>query len=293
MENQASTVFNDGISGTGAELMVYRDKDGLPVTYNAASDQLGEQMTPDELSMLWHEILSPLTVIKGYTSTLLELNNVVSEEQKKQYLRGIESASNRMMKILENLRDVAQLKEHKRLNARLISLPDIIQQIITEIQSQTSKHNIKITTADNPTRVRAEPDRISQVLTNLLTNAVKYSPRGGDIEVTVRAIRDEIELSHVFGDTPGISLPSIVVSVIDHGIGLPDKDSQRVFERFYRVNNEVTRNTTGSGLGLYISKIIIESHNGSIWARKNRNGGSIFSFSLPIQESAVKVANSS
>jgi signal transduction histidine kinase len=293
MENQASTVFNDGISGTGAELMVYRDKDGLPVTYNAASDQLGEQMTPDELSMLWHEILSPLTVIKGYTSTLLELNNVVSEEQKKQYLRGIESASNRMMKILENLRDVAQLKEHKRLNARLISLPDIIQQIITEIQSQTSKHNIIITTADNPTRVRAEPDRISQVLTNLLTNAVKYSPRGGDIEVTVRAIRDEIELSHVFGDTPGISLPSIVVSVIDHGIGLPDKDSQRVFERFYRVNNEVTRNTTGSGLGLYISKIIIESHNGSIWARKNRNGGSIFSFSLPIQESAVKVANSS
>ena len=288
MDNKVPTGFNDGISGTSTDLMVYRDNDGLPVTYDATSDHLKEKMTPEELSVLWHEILSPLTVIKGYTSTLLDLSHIVSEEQRKQYLRGIESASNRMLKILENLREVSQSRESGRMKTRLISLPDVIQQIINEVQNQTSKHTIKIVTTDGLLPVRVEPERIEQVITNLITNAVKYSPQGGDIEVEIREIKNESELHGIYGDTPEVSLPSMVVSVIDHGIGLSEEHEEKIFERFYRVDNVVTKNAPGSGLGLYISKLIIESHGGSIWAGNDVHGGCIFSFSLPLNESTTK-----
>jgi signal transduction histidine kinase len=283
MKEQPSTIFNGGVSGTGTDLKVYRDNDGLPVTYDAANQPRG-RIIPDELSVLWHEILSPLTVIKGYTGTLLDLGNVISEEQKQKYLRGIESASNRMLKILENLRYISQGEELDLLMTHLISLPDLIRQIAAEMQSQTSKHMIKIATPEYLSPVRAEPERIEQVLTNLLTNAIKYSPEGGDIEIEVRVVQDEPELRSAFVSAPGVSLPSIIVSVIDHGSGIPETDLERIFQRFYRVNNRSVKSTPGAGLGLYISRKIVESHGGRIWAGNGYQGGSIFNFSLPLEE---------
>jgi two-component system sensor histidine kinase VicK len=284
METQPSAINGDGVSGTGIDLRVFRDNDGLPVTYDAASNQPREQIIPDELSMLWHEILSPLTVIKGYTGTLLDLGHVISEEQKQKYLRGIESASNRMLKILEDLRDITQLGEIDPLMTRLISLPDVLRQTTAEMQSQTSKHMIKITLAEHLSPVRAEPERIEQVLTNLLTNAIKYSPEGGDIEIKVRVVQDEPELRSTFASAPRVSLPAIIVSIIDQGLGIPETELERIFQRFYRINNRSVKSTPGAGLGLYISRKIVESHGGRIWAGNGYQGGSIFNFSLPLEE---------
>jgi signal transduction histidine kinase len=120
-------------------------------------------------------------------------------------------------------------------------------------------------------------------LVNLIQNAIKYSPSGGEIEVMVRTISKESELRDTYRNTPRLKLPAQIVSVIDHGPGIPEKELEQVFERFYRVNNERIKSTPGSGLGLYISKMIIESHGGSIWASNNPEGGSVFSFSLPLR----------
>ena len=88
----------------------------------------------------------------------------------------------------------------------------------------------------------------------------------------------------MFGDAPPVRLPCLITSVIDNGVGIPEAELDNIFERFYRVNNKLTRATQGVGLGLYICKIIVEAHNGRIWARNRLQGGSIFSFSLPVDE---------
>jgi signal transduction histidine kinase len=284
MDNRISTALTENANNTSTNLKVYQDKDGLPVIFNTDQNSLEKQMTPDELSILWHEILSPLTVIKGYTSTLLDLDHNITEEQKKKYLQGIESASNRMLRVLDNLRSASQFNNSDCLKDQLIFLPDVIQHAIIEIQHQTSSHKIMMLPSERLSMVRADPDKIEQVLINLIQNAVKYSPRGGEIEVIVRIVSKEVELRDIYGNTPHLKLPSQIVCVIDHGIGIPEKDLKRVFERFYRVNNETTNSTPGSGLGLYISKLIIESHGGSIWAGNNPSGGSIFNFSLPLRD---------
>ena len=269
----------DGASITPPE--VYADKDGLPVTYTAAH-ATEKKVKSDEISVLWHELLSPLTVIKGYISTLLELDYAITEDQRKQYLRGIESASNRVIRLLENLRDITRLEETDVLATRPISMVELIKQIVSEVQSQTTKHVIKVIPPARLPLVKADPEKIEQVLSNLLGNAVKYSPQGGDIEVEIRMVRTEQELAGSFVDAPSVKLPCLIVSVADTGICIPETELERIFERFYRVNSKLVRSTPGAGLGLYISRLIIEAHGGHIWARNRLQGGSVLSFSLPL-----------
>ncbi len=119
-------------------------------------------------------------------------------------------------------------------------------------------------------------------MTNLLVNAVNYSPKDGDIEVIVWQAHNEHELEEVMGEAPPAKFPCLIVSVTDSGIGIPEAELEHVFERFYRVDNRLTRVTSGSGLGLYICKTIVEAHGGQIWARSTLREGSTFSFSLPV-----------
>jgi signal transduction histidine kinase len=263
-------------------LRVYEDKYGIPVTYDASTQKQIKQAKPDDLSVLWHELLSPLTVIKGYTGTLLELNHAITETQREQYLRGIESANNRIIRLLENLRDISRLEENDALILHSISLPDMLRKIASETQFQSNRHFIKIFPAIRLPLVKADPDKIEQVISNLLGNAIKYSPKGGDIEGEIRLVRNEAELRRAFEDAPPLRLPSLVVSITDNGVGIPEVELDRVFERFFRVNNNSTRGIPGAGLGLYICKIIIEAHGGHIWARNRLQRGCVFSFSLPL-----------
>jgi signal transduction histidine kinase len=263
-----------------AGLQVYADKDGIPVMYDAATHK--QKTKSDDISVLWHELLSPLTVIKGYTSTLLELSHAITEEQKEQYLRGIESASNRVVRLLENLRDITRLEETDSMSIQIVSMPDLLRLSISEVHAQTNKHVIKLRPSPRLARVRVDPEKIEQVINNLLVNAIKYSPQGGDIEAEVCMVRSEQELRRMFGDTPQVRLPCLIVSIADTGIGIPEEELDRIFERFYRVKNKVTQAAPGAGLGLYICRIIVEAHGGHIWARNRLKGGSVFSFSLPL-----------
>jgi signal transduction histidine kinase len=267
-------------SATVPKMLV--DKDGLPVIFTA--NPAPEKKTrPDEISVLWHELLSPLTVIKGYISTLLELDYAITESQKKQYLRGIESASNRVIRLLENLRDITRLEEEDAPVTHPISLLDLINQIVTEVQSQTNKHIIKVVPTSRLPLVRVAPEKIEQVVSNLLGNAVKYSAQGGDIEVEVRLVHSEAELAELYGETPPVRLSCLVVSIADNGNGIPEGEQQQIFERFYRVNSKMVRSTPGAGLGLYICRLIVEAHGGHIWSANRAEGGAVFRFSLPLE----------
>jgi signal transduction histidine kinase len=119
---------------------------------------------------------------------------------------------------------------------------------------------------------------------NVLVNAAKYSPQGGDIEVSVRHVQDEDELVAILGEVSSVKLPCLIVAVRDSGVGIPEDELGRVFEKFYRVDNRLTRATSGAGLGLHICKLIVEAHGGHIWAKSKVGEGSTLSFSLPTEK---------
>jgi signal transduction histidine kinase len=287
--DQANHVLDSTVevpAGEGAKAPasgVFKDKHGLPVMYNVTPHEQKSKEKADTttISVIWHELITPLTVIKGYADTLLQFNDVITEEQKTQYLRGIDSASNRVMRLLENLRDITRLEETDSLSLVKISVPDLVRQLASEMQNQTTKHIIKLRPCARLPLVKADPDKIELVINNLLGNAAKYSPKGGDIDIEFKAVRSKQELKTLFGETPALKLPCIVTSVADSGVGIPQSELDHIFEKFYRVKSNFTKTTPGAGLGLYICKVIVESHGGHIWARNRANGGSIFLFSLP------------
>jgi signal transduction histidine kinase len=240
---------------------------------------------PDVISVLSHELLSPLTLIKGYAATLLQLGEAITEEQKRQYIRSIESAGNKLTSLLENFRDLSRLEAGTpNLVRELTSLPDLLRKTISNMQDQTTKHVLKLYLARPLPRVNVDRHKIEQLMTNLLSNAIKYSPQGGDIEVSVRHVRDEEELreSLGLGNETKTELPCLIVTISDTGIGIPDEDLENVFQKFYRANNRLTSTTSGAGLGLYICKIIVEAHGGNIWADSKIDKGSTFRFSIPV-----------
>jgi signal transduction histidine kinase len=268
---------------------IYQDRKRLPVMYEAAQGTTSVKPPKVEtniISVLWHELITPLTVIKGYASTLLQLEQAITEEQKQQYLRGIDSASNRVIRLLENLRDITRLEETDSIIMQRIPLLDLLRQTASEMQNQTSKHLIKILPCPRLPLVTADPEKIEMVLNNLLVNAVKYSPQGGDIELGLSMVRNEQEMTSMFPDAPPVNVPCLIVTVADTGIGVPEAELDRIFEKFYRVKNRLAPITPGAGLGLYICKIIVEAHRGRIWARNRLSSGSIFHFSLPLEKAA-------
>jgi signal transduction histidine kinase len=264
---------------------VYEDRNGLPVMYDVTPRERIDQAKTETntISVLWHELITPLTVIKGYAATLLQLNSVITEEQKEQYLKGIDSASNRVIRLLENLRDITKLEETNAITMQRIPILDLLRQVASEMQNQTTKHIIKLLPCARLPLVKADPEKIDMVINNLLVNAIKYSPQGGDIEVGVRVVSDTEELRKIYGDTPQVRLPCLIISIADTGVGIPEGELDQIFSKFYRVKNKLTRTTPGAGLGLYICKIIVEAHNGRIWARNKLQAGSVFHFSLPLE----------
>ena len=261
----------------------------IPTVPDSSRQEQRKHMEPDVISVVSHELLSPLTLIKGYTATLLQFGEAITEEQRKQYFQGIESATNKLTRLLENFRDISRLEAATpNLTVQSTLLPDLLRKTITEIQGQTIKHIIKLRVLRPLLPVNVDRQKMEQLMANLLFNAVKYSPEGGGIEVTVRLARDKERLREIVGEASLIKPPCLIVTVTDHGIGMSEKELERVFERFYRANNRLTRAISGAGLGLYICKMIVEAHGGHIWARSQVAKGSTFSFSLPVDQTTLR-----
>lgn len=247
------------------------DRDGEAEIVLVIQDRT-EQYEPDEkdldfIAFAAHELRGPITVIRGYLDVLDdELDGTLSAEQKTLLGRLVVSA-NRLSTYVNNILNVSRYdKRHYRIELTKEYLPHIYDSIAHDMEMRASTLG-RILAVDIPhdlPAVAADANSITEVFSNLVDNAIKYSNEGGIIKVSAKVAGDSIE-----------------VAVTDNGIGMPDGVVHNLFHKFYR-SHRSREQVAGSGIGLYISKAIVESHGGTISVRSSENKGSTFTFSLPL-----------
>jgi len=218
------------------------------------------------LSIASHELRTPVTSIKGYTQlakTLIRENDLSTSEE---YLDIALDQIDRMSRLILELLDVSRI-ETGRLEIRREPIPwtTFVNDVVHRHHTAVSDRRFQLNLPVGHKRVLGDRDRLEQVLGNLMENAVKYSPDGSEILVTVEDRGDQL-----------------VTSVADRGIGIPTDELGQVFERFHRGRQVSSTNYGGLGLGLYITKQIVERHGGTIWVESREGQGTTFSFSLPV-----------
>jgi PAS domain S-box-containing protein len=232
------------------------------VTREKELDQMKNQL----LSIVSHELRTPLAAIKGFTTTLLRDDVRWDEATQRDFLKIIEEETDRLGELIDSLLDMSQIEAGAlRVEKEPVQLRNLVREAKDRAARRTEAHWFVMDLPAELPRVWGDPRRIRQVLNNLLENAIKYSPNGGQITITC-----EVEGDHV------------VVSVADQGKGIPADYADKIFERFFQVDAASTRKTGGSGLGLSIAKGIVTAHGGKIWVESQPGQGSVFRFTLPI-----------
>ena len=237
---------------------------GAMATFRDVSAEIElDHMKSGFISMVSHELRSPLSHIIASTELIREAN--LSSGQQQDLLNIIHAQSNRLNRFVAQILDVSLLEAGAvKAEQEPVALKPLIKQMIEAFETRANTHRFELTAPEGPTIVVGDESKIQTVLNNLLENAVNYSPKGSRVSIEV-SDRDK----------------EIVISVIDEGIGIPAMQLERIFERFHRVNASDDQEQYGYGLGLYISKRLIEIQGGSIWAKSELERGSRFSFSLP------------
>jgi two-component system phosphate regulon sensor histidine kinase PhoR len=244
------------------------DLDGQVIGAMATFRDVSAEIELDHLksgfiAMVSHELRSPLSHIIASTELIREAN--LSSDQQQDLLNIIHAQSNRLNRFVAQILDVSLLEAGAvKAEQEPVTLKPLIEQMIEAFETRANTHRFRLTVPEGPTIVLGDESKIQTVLNNLLENAVNYSPKGSRVSIEV-SDRDK----------------EIVISVIDEGIGIPATQLEMIFERFHRVNASDDQEQYGYGLGLYISKRLIEIQGGSIWAKSELERGSRFSFSLP------------
>jgi PAS domain S-box-containing protein len=218
------------------------------------------------ISVVSHELKTPVAIIKGYAATLNHPDANWDKAIIDDTLTVIEDEADRLTNLIQDLLTASQYQVQGKLSLEmgLLSLETIINQSVERFRKQTSNHQIITEIPDDLPMIEGDAARLRQVIDNLLGNAIKYSPNGG--EIMVGAQYDDHEIR---------------VYVKDHGIGLSMVDQKRIFDRFFRVDGKLSRKTQGTGLGLYLVKMIIEAHHGTVYVDSSLGIGSTFYFTLP------------
>ena len=236
-----------------------------------------ENIRKDFVANVSHELRTPLTSIKGYIEALLDGAKDDPETSTK-FLDIILKQSDRLNLILEDLLQLSRIESGKILFRReLLPIQRVIERTLAMIKPLADKkgHTLVPLVTDDLPAVLGDEDRLMQVLSNLLDNAVKYTPENGTITVAARPVSDDAE-------QPAM-ITAVELSVNDTGIGIPERDRPRIFERFYRVDKARSRELGGTGLGLAIVKHIVEGLGGRVWVEANMPTGSRFVVRLPAQ----------
>ena len=220
------------------------------------------------LSVASHELRTPLTTIKGYTQLLAQTMGDLPAEDRATYLNSVLGEIDRMMGLISELLDVSRIETNRlQIHPQPINWVDFIDRRAYSFRVQNPTRAIHFEAAMPETVVMADPDRIRQVIDNILSNAVKYSPEGTEIRVKVQ-----------------IEDGRVATLVADQGIGIPHDEIPQLFERFHRARNVSSRYYGGLGLGLYIARAIVEAHKGSIRVTSEEGRGSVFAVTLPLAQ---------
>ncbi len=284
------------------ELIRPGERQALSVTFSPLNDESGrllniivyvhditrfreeEEMKSTFTSIISHELKTPVALIKGYAQTLARPDANWDSETARQGLQIIEEEADRLEGLINNLLDVSRIQaKGLRLDDADVDLETLARKVVDGYRTQTENHRFELDFPRSLPVIWGDEERLRQVLTDLLGNAIKYSPEGG--LVRVGGWVEEVE-PPASDDEPRLPTPArnrVVLYVADQGIGIPASELPHLFERYYRVDSSLRRSTAGAGLGLFLAKAIVDAHGGHIWASSIPGKGTTFFVKLPIE----------
>jgi two-component system, OmpR family, phosphate regulon sensor histidine kinase PhoR len=223
-----------------------------------------EQMRKDFVANVSHELKTPITSIKGFSETLLD-GAMQDRDALKSFLEIILAESDRLQSLIQDLLELSKIEKHGfELSLEKQEVAALIGEVLPILKDKAEKKEITIHTRfESKGEAEIDPYRLKQVFINLISNAIVYTPKGGDVTISVTEGKEKV-----------------VVAITDNGIGISEEELPRIFERFYRVDKARSRNSGGTGLGLAIVKHIIEAHEGKIEVDSEANKGTTFTVSL-------------
>ena len=222
-----------------------------------------EQMKDEMISAVSHEMRTPLTAMMGYTEFMLDTE--VFTDRQKEYLQIIQRESERLNELIGNFLDLQRYKSRSEpLAIQPLAIQPLLEEAATFFAGVSQRHHITVECPADLPKVRGNSESLRQVFKNLISNAVKYSPQGGKVQIS--AHREE---------------GSIIIGVRDEGIGIPADALGKIFDSFYRVDNTPRRAFGGTGLGLTLVRDIVTAHRGKVWVESMLGKGSTFFVSLP------------
>ncbi|MFA5089440.1 MAG: ATP-binding protein [Candidatus Omnitrophota bacterium] len=226
-----------------------------------------EQIRQDFVANVSHELRTPISSIKGYAETLLE-GALEDKDNVKEFISIIYQDSDRLANLINDLLDLSKIESGKmKMNFVPLDPVSAIKRAVTVIENQAKAKSIalKLDLPLDLPRIKADETRFTQVMINLLDNAIKYSSEGGSATISVKVVNNALQ-----------------IDISDTGIGISEKDLPRIFERFYRVDKARSRELGGTGLGLSIVKHIVSAHGSQVWVKSKLGLGSTFSFTIPL-----------
>jgi PAS domain S-box-containing protein len=261
-------VMRDPVGAVAGRIFAFRDISG---------DRLVEQVKSDFVSTVSHELRTPLTSIYGFAETLLRQDVMFGEEERQTFLRYIASESQRLTSIVDTLLNVARLDTGDlQVNLAETDVRDVVGQVLSTVtEAEVNGHRFVVELPEEPLAAKADPEKLRQVCSILVENALRYSPDGATVTVGAALRHDTVE-----------------VSVADEGIGIPQSDQEQIFRKFYRGSDaELRAGAGGTGLGLFIARGLVTAMGGRIWVSSQEGEGSRFAFELPAAAVAPAAAD--
>lgn len=247
--------FSDRLTPMGVIMMIRN------ITENVRLDNMRKEFVAN----VSHELKTPLTSIKGYSETMM--NGDLTYQEVIKFSKVINQEANRMGRLVSDLLQLSKF-DYKRVNWKkmLFSINDLVLKVSEKMkfEAEEKNHTLECICPDKPLNVYADKDAVEQIIMNILSNSIKYTPDGGSIRVYVGLVNE-----------------SVYIKVVDNGIGIPEKDLNRIFERFYRVDKTRSRKMGGTGLGLSIVKEIVDGMDGNIDIKSKVNEGTEVVVTLP------------
>jgi PAS domain S-box-containing protein len=225
-----------------------------------------DRMKSDFVSTVSHELRSPLAVIEGFAKTLNEHYDKLDQETKRESIEIILKKSIALEGLIENILDMSRIEEGRlEVYREPFDAVEMCRTVSDDQETVDGLHEVVIESDRRPLTVIADREKSEVVLGNLIRNAIKFSPEGGQVHILVKG-------------EDGMA----VISVKDEGIGITSEQHERIFDRFYQIDSSETRSFPGSGLGLYIAKELVQSMGGDIWLESEQGHGAVFTFTLPL-----------
>ena len=249
----------------------------------ATADMLAEKSRLEDMqstfvSIVSHELQTPVAIIKSYAATLGREDAAWPPETIKRVSNNIEEECDRLHRLITDLLDLSRIQAGSvAMRMGLVDLPELAQEVVEQLSARSPRHSLRTSFPRAFPIIQGDADKLRRALFNLVENAVKYSPNGGEVLIV--------------GEVPASRPQSpahVLVRVVDQGIGISPGEEDRIFERFYRTDTRLARSTAGVGLGLYVTRAIVEAHGGRIRAESaGPNRGSVFTMLLPAQSPPV------